>query len=63
MWVGIICPAIKVFKTDSWKFWTWYWDYKVNPPKDFLESTEAPYIIVPTAMKGIVLLYAKSKNK
>jgi len=63
MWNSIFCEGKRVIKVDGWKFWKWYMDYRVSPPKEFVEKTEPPYIVVPTGSKGFVLLYGRQKQE
>ena len=63
MWNSTFCPGKKVLKTESWKFWKWAFDYKITPPAGFFESTQPPYIVIPTASKGLVMVYAQVKEE
>ena len=59
VWFMDFCPGKKV-RRKWWKFWDWTWS--ATPDPMFLEVTEPPYVIMPTAVKGLVQVWAKRKG-
>ena len=63
VWFMDFCEGTRVLNTFSgWKFWKWFLDWKVKPDPMFLETTEAPFVIMPTGKKGIIQIWGKRRG-
>lgn len=63
VWFMDFCGGKKKLLTfNTWKFWEWKYEYVAYPDEMFIETTVAPYIIMPTAVKGLVQVWGHRKG-
>lgn len=63
LWFMDFCRGERKFSfRKTWKFWKWGFDWITHPDLMFLEVTVAPYVAMPTLMKGIVQLWGHRKG-
>lgn len=63
VWFMDFCKGYRKFTFNhTWKFWKWSFDTVAKPDVMFLETTSAPYVIMPTLIKGIVQIWGKRRG-